>query len=115
MIKVKRILTFIVLSISLSSCLLPNGKGKVSLSLSSEDQASRDASKSSSAQVSEVKLINDQIIVTGTDLNQILKAKISHAGSDSTLSILSQSANELILSSSSKIALALNTLMSLTL
>ncbi len=115
MIKVKRILTLIILSISLSSCLLPNEKGKVSLSLSSEDKASRDASKTTNAQVSEVKLINDKIIVTGTDLNQILKAKIAHSGSDSTLSILSQSANELILSSSSKIALALNTLMSLTL
>jgi len=103
------------LSLSLSSCLLPNEKGEVSLSLSSEDKASRDASKTTSAQVSEVKLINDKIIVTGTDLNQILKAKIAHAGSDSALSILSQSANELILSSSSKIALALNTLMSLTL
>ncbi len=103
------------LGLFLSSCLLPSEKGKVSLSLSSSDQATRDSAKKSRASVNEVKLIDDQLIIKGSDLDAVVKAKVSQNGSDSSLSIISQTANELILSSSSKVALALNTLMSLTL
>ncbi len=115
MSKILRLFTFIILSSTLSSCLLPSEKGKVSLSLSSSDQATREEGKSSRASVNEVKLNNDQIIITGSDLLGVKLAKLSQGGVDSQLSILSQSASELILSSSSKVALALNTLMSLTL
>ena len=108
------IFTFI-LGLSLSSCLLPSENGKVSLSLSSSDQTARDSAKSSRASVTQVKLVNDQIVIFGADLDGVVKAKVSQSGSNSTLSIISQSASELILSSSAKVALALNTLMSLTL
>jgi len=112
-----RSLLFITMSLLLSSCLLPNEKGKVLLNLSSSDQAARDAGKGSDASitVSNVELVNDQIIVTGSDLSTVTKVKVSHSGTESILSIISQTTSQLILSSSSKVGLALNTLMSLTL
>ncbi len=112
-----RSLLLITMSLLVSSCLLPNEKGKVSLNLSSSDQAARDAGKESdsSLTVSNVELINDQIIVTGSDLSTVTKVKVSQSGTESILSIISQTASQLILSSSSKVGLALNTLMSLTL
>ncbi len=113
-----RITLFIFLGTLVSSCLMPSEKGKVSLSLSSSDQAARDAGKTdetSSVQVNDIQLVNDQLIISGSDLDGVTKALISQSGSDATLSIISQTASELILSSSTQMALALNTLMSLTL
>ncbi len=101
--------------IFLSSCLLPNEKGKVSLDLSSKDQEARDRNRSVRASVDQVKLVNDEIVITGSDLDGVTKVKVTQSGSDSLLSIVSKSATKLILSSSSKVALALNTLMTLTL
>tara|TARA_Y100000780_G_scaffold159130_1_gene144281 strand:+ start:175850 stop:181342 length:5493 start_codon:yes stop_codon:yes gene_type:complete len=111
----KRFLTLIFLFCALSSCLLPSDKGKVSLNLSSKDQEARDRNRSVRASVDQVKLVNDEIVITGTDLDGVTKVKITQSGSDSLLSIVSKSATKLILSSSSKVALALNTLMTLTL
>ena len=101
--------------LGLSSCLLPSEKGKVSLNLSSKDQEARDRSKKGQASVASVSLVNDEIVITGTDLDGVTKVKVTQSGSDSLLSIVSKSATKLILSSSSKVALALNTLMTLTL
>ncbi|MAF78506.1 MAG: hypothetical protein CME60_10105, partial [Halobacteriovoraceae bacterium] len=106
---------FILMFLGLSSCLLPSEKGKVSLNLSSKDQEARDRSKKGQASVASVSLVNDEIVITGTDLDGVTKVKVTQSGSDSLLSIVSKSATKLILSSSSKVALALNTLMTLTL
>ena len=68
------------MSLFLNSCLLPNEKGKVSLNLSGDDQATRDGAKSddeessSSVSVTNVSLINDQIKVTGVALDTITDA-----------------------------------------
>ncbi len=121
MSKVIRLFTFLILGLTLSSCLLPNEKGKVSLNLSNDDQAARDGAKSDEEEksnyvsVTNVALVNDQVVVTGVALDTITNAKISLSGSESLLTIISQSANELILSSAQKVTLALNTIMSLTL
>ncbi len=120
MSKFLRLITFLAVSSLATSCLMPGDKGRVSLSLSSDDQAARDAGKvdhegSSQITVSSIQLIDDKIIVQGSELDGVNVVKLTQSGADSTLSILSQTASKLILSSSTQVALALNTLMSLTL
>ena len=110
-----KLLLFILMGQFFSSCLIPNEKGKLSLNLSSSDQAARNKNTSSRASVNNVSLINDQIIITGSGLDQVLKVTASQSGLESKLAIIAQNTNELIISSSSQILLALNTLMSLTL
>ncbi len=98
-----------------NSCLLPSEKGKVSLSLSREDFKTRSAAKAPKVVVDSVELIDDQIILSGSGLSEVVVAKVTNSGNDSLLSIVSQSTTSLILSASGKVTLALNTLMSLTL
>ncbi len=101
-----------------SSCLLPNENGKVKLNLSSLDQATRKrggSTEQSKITINQVELINDQIIISGSDLDGVTLAKVSQSGSDSVLAIISKTSDQLILSSASSLVLALNTLVSFTL
>ncbi len=118
----KRILNIPLMILSLAllnSCLLPSDKGKLSLSLSEEDSITRKAGKADTGEsqisVSNVQLINDQIIVTGSGLDEVEAVKVNQAGSESILNIVSQSASEVVLSAGSKVTLALQTLIFLTL
>ncbi|MAF77237.1 MAG: hypothetical protein CME60_03690, partial [Halobacteriovoraceae bacterium] len=88
---------FLFTALSLSSCLLPTEKGKVTLNLSSNDQEARNRSNKSQASVASVSLVNDEIVITGTDLDGVTKVKVTQSGSDSLLSIVSKSATKLIL------------------
>ncbi len=98
---------------------MPNEDGKVKLNLSSKDQTTRDAGKAANvpegerthASVINVELINDQIKITGTDLDVVNKVTLD----GDLLTIVSKSANELLLSSASQVTIALNTLLSLSL
>ncbi len=107
------------MTLGLSSCLMPSENGKVTLNLSGKDQTTRDAGKAANAPEGErthasvinVELINDQIKITGSDLDVVTKVTLDGG----LLTIVSKTANELLLSSASQVTIALNTLLSLSL
>lgn len=110
-----QIFNLFALLLAMNSCLLPDDKGKVSLSLSGQDEATRGRAVGPEAKVNQIRLENDQIIIQGSQLQEVKKVKLKQPSSQTLLTILSQSSDQLILSASSKVALALNTLLSLTL
>ena len=110
-----QIFNLFALLLAMNSCLIPDDKGKVSLSLSGQDEATRGRAVGPEAKVNQIRLENDQIIIQGSQLQEIKKVKLKQPSSQTLLTILSQSSDQLILSASSKVALALNTLLSLTL
>jgi hypothetical protein len=100
--KVLYLIHFLVI-LSLTSCN-PFENGRIIIDINDED-ASKATSKAS---ISNIELINDELVITGTNLDSINQTKISGNSIDQVLSVISNTGTQLKLSSGSALALVLN-------
>jgi hypothetical protein len=96
----KKLLLTSMMLMSLSSCLLVDNN---SLKL---DPGTVVSGAMVSASASNIQIVNDQFVITGTNLNHVVGLKLKESGTEIILSIDSKSSSQLIANSISNISLA---------
>jgi len=89
-----RVIFILAISLSVAGCLPDSSKLKISLA-----KPSNSKSTIGSARVTSIKVINDQLVITGSHLSSVTNVKLDDSGANENFSIESKSDNQIIANS----------------